>query len=104
MRRIELKTLTMTVTDPEGKPATFPFNYRDSLLSAIESMPENGFTLSDMEKRLRIRKKLIEASDSVLLDNEDYNALLGCVEKQRFRVMADAIVEYVLAVRSAKTE
>jgi hypothetical protein len=104
MRRIELKTLTMTVTDPEGKDVKIPFSYRDSLLSAIETMPENGFTLSDMEKRLRIRKKLIEGSGDVLLDNDDYNALLGCVEKQRFRVMSDAIVDYVHAVRSAKTE
>lgn len=110
MKTIELKETEIEVNDNENKPAKLKFSYKESLLSALNLAPTTeqgqliGFSLEVMESRLKLIEKIEQATEKLVLDDNEYNVLNGCVAQQRFKIMHPVMVEYYKAVKDAKSE
>lgn len=69
-------------------------DYRKLLLDIVEVNNGNGFSISDLERILELRK-LIRNSDSfLLLDEHDYQFIISNLDKFRFNFISESIIQF----------
>lgn len=62
-------------------------SYGELLLKCVNSPPKEGFSPEEMEKRLKLVRKLNEAKDTVELEDAEANDLKRCTSEMRWNVL-----------------
>lgn len=89
MKQISLKEFNVSAVDDTGKERSILVTYKGLLTSALNTPPQDGFTLDEMDDRLKIKAKIEKANSYVNLDDNQANKLCDLALKQKF-VMLDA--------------
>lgn len=59
--------------------------YSDLIALAIDIVPQGGFTVTDVEKRIRIKHQLKEVKDGKMqFEDSDFEALKGIIKNSRW--------------------
>ena len=109
-RKIELKKVTMTIKGQNNKGVETDFDYKSSLIGALNEPPvdertgqQRGFGPVEMRKRLKVLKQVEECKDNkLLLDESEYNELKKCVNEQKWKMAHPTIMQYIDDVENAE--
>ena len=76
------------------KDETSTINYFDLFISVVQKQPQEGFTIDEIRKRLRIvsaleSKLMLESSD---MEDADFDLLLACWKQMRWGIPSMDIV------------
>ena len=110
-RKIELKECfveSIDVTDEEGKTVHPKFEYRNVLLESLNSPKLNmqgmneGLDFKDIEKRLKLKEELDKSKDTLIIPEDEYSMLVGLVEKMKWKVLDNIVVQFTKDVQNAE--
>ena len=102
-RKIELKKAKMTVKGPDNKDVEMDFDYKASLIGALNEPPtdertgqQRGFGPVEMRKRLKVVEHIEKCKDNnLLLDDQGYRELKKCVNEQKWKMAHPVIMQYI---------
>lgn len=94
MKSIPNKTTKNIVMD--GKKAT----YADLAMICLKQPPEGGFSLEEMNRRLKVLGVLENANASIVLEDADMEALQKVVNKSRWPELVPEVTEFAKAVNA----
>lgn len=83
----------------EGQTQATP--YKELLLMSLKNAPKEGFGLEEMEARLKIKKVLNDATETLELEDADMAKLQQCVAQMTWAVLDDGLMEFLKAVKAA---
>ncbi len=66
--------------------------YGDLLKACVNAPDQNGFTIEDIEKRLRILKGIVEKE--IKLEDADYNMAMETINKMRWGAVDQSIIDF----------
>ena len=93
-----MKTIENKKFKIEGKDNS----YGDMLKSCVSLPPQGGFSLEDIEKRLRILSAVNDKE--IKLEDADYNLAMECILKMRWGILDKAIIEFRDDFKAAKSK
>lgn len=105
MKRIILKTDKLNMKPFTGEEKTILFSYRETIINSMrQSMPEGGFSFTDIETRLKIIQKLEEVSDDsfIILDDKQHSYLLDVLKKEKWLFMDQVIIDFIKSIEQAE--
>jgi hypothetical protein len=98
MKKIILLQTQITNTQA---PADFVLDYRREFLRLIEISPE-GMTISQMDMAVKVARKLQDHGElEILLEDAEWEYLLGRLRAARFNLIAPEIIDMLRAVEGA---
>ena len=105
MRKIRFPKISLTITDEDGEVVTQ--TTQDLLMRTLNTFygPQGhtiGPTMDDLEARLPLRKKISEASGSVLLEDTEWQLLNDAIKPYRWPWTHDDVLKVCHAVTEAE--
>ncbi len=85
MKVIENKKIKLQNADESS-------TYGELLKACVSAPNQEGFTIDDIEKRLRIRKAIGETE--IELEDADYAIAMQCIQKMRWGVCDEVILDF----------
>ena len=101
MREIKLKIVQVNLKEVTGEDSIIPFIYRETIKGLLNAYIDKGMTIEDVEKRLKIREQLNKSTDSLILEDTDFEYLKNLVLEEKWKFADQAIVDFVNDVKNA---
>ena len=79
--------------------STQPTSYKELLKLCLSNPPERGFGLDEMDARLKVKKALEAATDTLELEDADMKKLQECVAAMTWAKADDGLSEFLHAVK-----
>ena len=79
-----------------GGSETKEVDYKDLINISLDIIPQGGFNVSDVEKRLRIKSQLKSIKDNkIKLEDSDYQSLVTIVKNSRWPYYDEELGEFL---------
>lgn len=98
MRAFENKITEIPDTDKEGTNT----NYSGLCAYVLNIMPEGGYSIDEMEARLRIKAVTGKANGTIKLEDADYSKLNELVQASKWPMLHQDVINFKKDVANAK--
>ena len=89
-----MKTIENKVTTMKGGADNF-IKYSDLLKTTANQPVKDGFSVDEMDKRLRITRILEKAGETIKLEDSDFNVAKWLVNTQKWGIIHEDISNFV---------
>lgn len=93
MKKIINKTVKVEVPTVDGK-TTIERKYSELITECVNNPPKEGFSVSEMQHRMRILKEAEKANGELRLEDADFEKLRECVKAMRWKFMSPDIIAF----------
>jgi hypothetical protein len=102
MREIMLRTIEVDLKNITSEDKKIPFSYKETILSLLNGIVDKGMTIEDIEKRIRIRNKVMNSETILKLEEVDYEYLKILVLEEKWKIADQSIIDFVNEIKNTK--
>lgn len=93
MKTIKNKSVNVSVPTKEGVRKVEK-KYSELVIECINNPPKDGFSVQEMQQRMRILKVAEKANGEIKLEDSDFEKLRECVRNMRWVFLSEDLIEF----------